>query len=88
MLAPLKRLVITITPPLSPDVLKTVQRRFEHVHVAAGDATIPAEVTAAAEVWFCSPAGLPKSIESLSELPNLKVLQLPSGRCRRLTSPG
>lgn len=70
---------LAITVSLSPESIDKFKKLFKTVHYyPEGD--IPKKLLGEIEVWFASWFAFPEVVESLDEIPRLRILQLSSGR--------
>ncbi|WVQ99102.1 hypothetical protein IAU59_006234 [Kwoniella sp. CBS 9459] len=69
--------VVVITVAVSDGVLGRIKAQFETVHYHP-DGQVPENHAREADIWYTAWLGLPKSIESLSQVPKTKVVQLSS----------
>lgn len=75
-LSNLQTLVVTVS--LSPESIDKLKSLFKHVHYHP-DAKVPKDVITKAEVWFTNWQGIPEVVETIDDIPKLRLLQLSSG---------
>lgn len=76
-LSKLQTLAITVN--LSPESIEKFKKLFKTVHYYPTGA-IPKHLLKDVEVWFATWAGFPEVVESLNQIPKVRILQISSGK--------
>ena len=78
-LSKLQTLAITVN--LSPESVDKFKKLFKTVHYYPTGA-VPKHLLKDVEVWFATWAGFPEVVESLDQIPKVRILQISSGTSR------
>lgn len=69
---------LAITVALSPESIDKFKTLFKTVHYYP-TGQVPKALLADIEVWFANWAGFPEVVESLDQIPKVRILQISSG---------
>jgi hypothetical protein len=76
-LGKLQTLAVTVT--LSPGSIDKLKKIFKTVHYHP-DGKVPEKLLGDIEVWFANYAAFPEVVESLDQIPKVRLLQISSGK--------
>ena len=77
---------LVVTAPVSAKKLAELEKAFAKVSFHSHGEGVDKATAEAADAWYTTWTGLPKSITSLDQVPNTKIIQLSSGE-REIKTP-